>query len=810
MTVTLGPDLQAAVDALGPAGLQARLQQLRRLVQDDGVTYGATSPDAAPRAWAVDPLPLIIDAVEWSALEARLEQRARVLDALLADLYGERRVLRERVVPAEVVLGHPGFLAAADGIRLPTRRQLPLVATDLARSQDGAWTVLADRPQAPAGAGYAMANRRLVARVMDSLHRRTRLRHLRGFFDLLQVALPATSPPVDGPPLVVLLSPGPGSETAYDQALLSTLLGFPLVQSDDLLTRGGRLWLRTTARLQAVDVVFRRVDAAWSDSLDLRPDSRLGVPGLVAAARRGTVSVVNPLGAGVLENPGLLPYLDAVSRLLLGEPLASDSPPTWWCGEPAGRAHVLSRLDTLVVKPISRDAGPAAVPGWLLDAAARDALRRRIAAEPWAWAAQEALSPSTVPVVGGAGLEQRSLVLRAFAMAMGETHHVMPGGLARVAAPGEWAVTSQPGSIAKDVWVLESADAAARPRLDLAALARTRVSATDSAPPGLPPRAAAFLFRLGRHLERAEGSSRLLMMADNLFEDHAQRPGTPGHLAALALLGAVEGLDADAGPDGTLDRLRALLVDPTVPGSVAHSARRAGAAASEVGELLSQDTSSVLARLERTLAAARAEGAPAVQPVAAHALESLLALAGLGAESLVRDPIWAFQDAGRRVERAATTVALLRATLAVVRPPVVEGLLTDAVLRVGDSLITHRRRTVAGVGPGAPVVAAAHLLLDDPANPRSVLFQAERLLEALAHAPDLRAQAAVRHVIEPLRGLDLPAVCAEPRTGLLALLDDLESRLRTVADVLAAVYFARQQRQRAFAVAGLAGGMDAR
>lgn len=611
MTLTLRPELRAAVDELGPAGLRARLGSVRRYVQDDGVTYGGVRPGDAPRPWAVDPLPLIVDAAEWADLEARLEQRARVLDALLADLYGPRRVLRERLVPAEVVLGHSGFLTAADGVRLPTQRQLPLVATDLARGPDG-WTVLADRAQAPAGAGYAMANRRLIARAMDALHRRTRLRHLRGFFDLLQVALPAAAPLVDGPPQVVLLSPGPGSETAYDQALLSTLLGFPLAQSDDLVTRGGRLWLRTTGRLQAVDVVLRRVDAAWSDSLDLRPDSRLGVPGLAAAARRGTVSVVNPLGSGVLENPGLLPYLDAVSRALLGEPLASTSPTTWWCGDAAARGHVLSRLDTLVIKPLARDGGRAALAGWQLDAAAREGLRRRIEAEPWAWTAQEPVAPSGAPVVTDGGLEERPFVLRTFAMALGADYHLMPGGLARVAAPGAWAVTNRAGSVAKDVWVLESADLPARPRLDLVALARTRVAAGDAPSPGLPPRAAAFLYRLGRHLERAEGTARLLMMADNLAEDHLQRPGTPGHAAMLAVLGAADGLDADASaPDGisflerTPERLRALLADPGLTGSVAHSARRAAAAASEVTELLSQDTSSILGRLDRTLREAR-------------------------------------------------------------------------------------------------------------------------------------------------------------------------------------------------------------
>ena len=806
------PDLTDTIERLGAAGLQARRAAVRRLVADDGITWGGARADARPRPWEVDPLPMVLAADEWAALEATLDQRARLLDALLADLYGPRRVLRERLVPAEVVLGHPGFLAAADQIRLPTARQLLLTATDLARGPDGAWTVLADRPQAPAGAGYAMANRRLVARAMEELHREVPLRHLRGFFDLLQVALLEAAPPLDDPPRVVLLSPGADSETAYDQALQSTLLGFPLAQSDDLLIRGGRVWLRTTGRLQAVDVLLRRVDAAWSDSLDLRPDSRLGVPGLTAAARRGAVSVVNPLGAGVLENPGLLPYLDGLSLALLGEPLRLGSPPTWWCGDDSSRSHVLAHLGSLVVKPLSRDAGPATIPGGELDAPARDDLRRRIASAPWAWTAQEPVPMATAPVVTSAGLAERPLVLRAFGAALGSDYHFLPGGLARVAAgTGDALVTTRTGAVSKDVWVLE-APGDPRPRLDLIGLSRTRHAVADAPLPGLTPRAAASLFRLGRHAERAEGTARLLMTADNLVEDHLQRPGTPGHAAMLAVLDAVaqvtgtpHAADVTGGPEPVLASLRALLVDPARVGSVAHSARRAEAAAADVRELLSQDTPTVLSRLDRTLREARGAGdALVVQPVSAQVLESLLALAGLIAESLVRDPTWAFLDAGRRLQRARTTLRLLRATLASVRPPVVEGLLTDSVLRVGDSLITYRRRVAAGVGSGEPAVAAAHLLLDDPGNPRSVLFQAERLEEDLAHAPDATVATAVRELLTGLRNLDLEAACAEPRDGLARLLADLEDRVDAVADTIDRVHFLRQQPHVSFAVAEVA------
>lgn len=808
-TTQAAPDLAGTIERLGTSGLRSRLAAVQRLVADDGITWGGTGPDATPQSWAVDPLPLVIPADQWAPLEAGLQQRARLLDAVLTDLYGPRRLLRERLVPAEVVLGHPSFLTPADQVRLPTSRQLLLSATDLAHGPDGQWRVLADRTQAPSGAGYAMANRRIIARAMEGLHRQTSLRHLRSFFDVLQTSLLEAAPPGEDAPRVVLLSPGTESETAYDQALLSTLLGFPLAESDDLLTRGGRVWLRTTGRLEAVDVLLRRVDGAWSDSLDLRPGSRQGVTGLTAAARRGAVSVVNPLGSGVLENPGLLPYLDDVARVLLSEPLQLASAQTWWCGEDSSRSHVLTHLDSLLLKPLARDAGRATIPGWKLDAAARDQLRHQITAAPWEWAAQEPVPMGTAPVVTAEGLTEHPFVLRTFAAALDDTYHLLPGGLARVAAePGAPLVTTRKGAVSKDVWVLEPA-ASERPRLDLSTLARTRHAVADAPPPGLTPRAASNLFLLGHHAERAEATARLLQMADNLVADHLRLPDTPGHAATLAALGAVADLTgapavATDAPEPVVAALHGLLVDPAQPGSVASSARQARSAAAYARELLSQDTSTVLSRLDRTLHEARQDGDDLeLQPVVGKVLESLLALAGLGAESLVRDPVWAFLDAGRRLQRARSTVQLLRSTLATVRPPVVEGLLTDMVLRVGDSLITYRRRSAAGVWSGTPLVAAIRLLLQDSGNPRSVLFQVERLEEDLAHAPDATITTAVRELLGLLRILDVQQACATPRDGLATALDDLQARLDAVTATITRIHFRHQQTQVSFAVAEL-------
>jgi len=809
-----GRALAAAVDAMGHHGLRARRRDVRRMVLDDGVTYGA--PDGTQVPWRLDPLPVLIEAPEWKQLEAGVAQRARLLDAVLVDLLTERRTLRERLLPAELVVGHEGFLVPAARILLPGARQLPLVATDLARTADGSWCVLGDRTQSPSGAGYAMATRRIVSRALDHIHRSLPLRRLRPFFDIMAMGLLQAAPPTDDVPQVVLLTPGPESETAYDQALLSVLLGHPLAQSDDLLLRDGRLWLRTTGHRHRVDIVQRRVDAAWCDSLDLRSDSKLGVPGLVAAAARGTVSVVNPFTAGVLENPGLAPYLPGIARALLGEDLMLPSPDAWWCGDDRGRQHVLAHLDRVVVKPIARTGATEVHMGPELDGPSLETLRRRIAAEPWRWVAQEVVQPSTAPIVSTTGLVARPMVLRTFAAAYDGEYHVLPGGMARVAATDSLVITSRAGALAKDVWVVE-AESPAPPLVLSPAVARSHRQAVVL--PQLTPRGAGSLYWTGRYSERAQSTARLLNVVENLVEDNLTRTDTPGHTAMVAMLVALtEVTDVHpgfaAGEPGSAERLanplpllRDLLLDPDLPGSLAHDALRLTRSAQEVREVLSLDTFGILNRLQTTLTEARALGDEVhIQDVASHAMEACLALSGLASESLIRDSIWAFLEAGRRMERAQLTVRLLRNTLAAQRSPVAEALVTEGVLRVGDSLITYRRRMAAGVGSAVPAGSAVHLLTTDETNPRSVVFSLRRLLEALAATFDPVIEGAVTAIIDRLVTIDSDESFLTRRVALFDLMADIEVDLRGVSELIEAAHFEQQRASQSFSVPEIQGG----
>ncbi len=421
--------LVSVFSELGVDELLRRHDEVARLIDQDGVVYNAYDDDGnAGRRWLVDPVPTVIASREWEAIETGLIERAELLDLVLDDLYGERELLRRGVVAPEAVFGHAGFLRPWDKVRLPGRHQLFTYAADIGRDADGRPLVLSDRTQAPSGFGYALEARSVISRVFPSLYRDAQVHRLAPFLRSLRAGLQAVAPPAAGDPRIVVLTPGPFNETAFEHAFLASQLGYPLVEGSDLVTRSGRVWMRSLGQLEPVDVILRRVDAWFCDPLELKPDSQLGVPGLVECARSGAVSIVNPLGSGVLENPALMAFLPRVSEHLLGRPPALESVPTWWCGDDEGRRHVLAHLDRLVLRPIARANGPTSIFGWELSAAELAQRRRQIDAQPFAWVGQEPLAMASAPTLTPAGLAPRRSVLRAFAVLRSDSYAVMPGG----------------------------------------------------------------------------------------------------------------------------------------------------------------------------------------------------------------------------------------------------------------------------------------------------------------------------------------------------------------------------------------------
>lgn len=765
--------------------LSARRDDVVQLLEDHGVQYGG---EDSGLAWNLDPLPVLLDEAEWRTLEAGLAQRSELLDEILTDVYGSRRLLTSGILPPEVILGHPGFLRAADGVTLPGAHQLFLAAADVARNADGSWQVIADRTQAPSGMGYAMEDRRVLAQVLAGLYRKARIHRIGPFFHAMRLALVDAAPPSAGEsPRVALLTPGPYSETAFDQAYLSAMLGFPLVEGGDLVVDSGRLWMRSMDRLEPIDVLLRRVDAEYCDPLDLRGDSQLGVPGLLHTARQGGVSVVNTFGSGVLENSALLTFLPRICRELRGQELILSSAVTYWCGERSMCSHVMANIDRLVIKPTARSRSGRSILGWTLSAAERADLAVRISAEPHAWVGQEPIEASTAPTVAAAGLEARATVLRTYAVARPDGYQVMSGALARSAVQADAGlVSNSANAVAKDVWVLSSEPYALLDPWVQDGPAPTSITASIS------PRVAEDMYWFGRYAERAEATIRLLRAVGDRWDDFHSSGGTTGGQA----LDVVKAALADVTAPGALADL---LYDGSRTGTVAFAVSRMTGAATAVRDQLSSDTWPAISAIERALGRERAlrnrsesEEVPDRQTLG-RLLESLLSLQGLSSESMVRDVGWYLMDVGHRLERAQFLVDTLAATLTHQRSAAVDSLVLESVLIANESIITYRRRYQAR----ANVHTVLDLLLVDSRNPRSLVFQLDRLKADLEEVHAAGRTSARDGLIEDLRDLlselDTAVIATADDNGLrrrlVELLDSLGWRLRELDDEITRVHF---------------------
>jgi uncharacterized circularly permuted ATP-grasp superfamily protein/uncharacterized alpha-E superfamily protein len=817
--------MSQALAEIGVPELLRRQQEARRLLEQDGVTYNVygdgRGDDDPPARWQLDPVPTLIGSHEWEAIESGVIERAELLSMILEDLYGPRELLSKKLLPAELVFGSDGFLRSSDGIRLPGAQQLFTYAADIGRDSDGHPVVMADRAQAPSGAGYALQNRTVIQRVIPSLYRDSQVHRLAPFFRSLRLALKEAAPArASDDPRIVVLTPGPLNETAFEHAVLASTLGFPLVEGRDLVVRDRHVFMRSVGRLEPVDVILRRVDAVWCDPLELRPDSQLGVPGLVEAARAQTVSIVNTLGSSVLESPALMAFVPRLAEHLLGGPLKLPSTPAWWCGEDAGRRHVLANLRELILRPTSSAAGEPTHRGWELTTAQLRRIKRVIEARPGNWVGQQPPAMASSPTLTADGLQPRRSLLRAFAVTRGNSYVVMPGGLTRVAPEAHLGrISNQAGATTKDTWVLSSEP---EPLTGVWLQPGPAVEGIDPMS-SIPSRAAENLWWLGRYAERAEAVTRMLRTVQdrrNEFEGSANPPGVQTLRALLGALtqttgtypGFAPGVRGDA--EELLarpgDELQALIGDGDRPGTLAHSVRGLLDCAYGVRDQLSGDTWLIVGPLERAITEVGRPGgaierSTRAQSALQEVMRSLLVLSGLGIESMVRDIGWRFMDAGRRLERSLQLLSLLRRTVCSVRGDAADSMMLESVLTTAESIITYRLRYRAR----AQLETVLELLLLDPGNPRSLAYQLERLtedLEVLPHGDDLRLSPERRMVLAThtdLRLAEIGSLVGErapvsdvtadgitaSRPRLDAFLLDLHTRLSAVADAVDRAHF---------------------
>lgn len=711
--------LISSLNNLGSDGLHHRKAEVRRLLKENGVTYNIYgSPVGKDRIWPLDLLPVIIPSDEWAPLERGLIQRAELLNLILSDLYGPRTALQERILPPDLLFRSRAFLRACHDMVPSGGSALSYFATDVSRDSSGSFVALGDRLQAPSGSGYSLENRIVLSRVLPSIYRDSQVHRLATYFRTLRRSLLRRALIRRKDPLTVLLSPGPGNETYFEHAYLSSYLGFTLAQAEDLTVREQKLYLKTVEGFQQVDIVFRRVDDAFLDSLELRGDSLLGVPGLLQCIRAGNVRVLNPPGAGLLEDRSLLAYLPELSQHFLGEDLILPNAQTYWLGDENHWNIVRDRTD-LMIKPCIRKLGEE---GYFLEhmqEQERQELWNSIARNPYDYVAQEVLSGCGCPVfLDGQPAPSRG-IYRTFTAATDSGFVVLPGGLARFNTNlNDLIITNQTGAISKDIWILASEPQKKETLLyssgETGEISRKGI--------GLPGRVADNLFWLARYAERAENQCRFLRM---ILEASTEETGPTSMQQTLSQV--LTRLSGSRAPEAEI--VSFMMIRSADPGSMAHDLNSLIQSGRRIRDRLSEDTRRVITGLEELVDSLKQDDMVEMSEALFQVILLLTSLAGHLSENMSREASYFFPRMGRRLER---TLFLLRLVYSLAGQGNLSrwGLL-DAILRINDIGITYRRRYRNRLDERSVL----DILLFDRTNPRSLVFQVDEIYAMTQELP---------------------------------------------------------------------------
>ncbi|WP_408593653.1 circularly permuted type 2 ATP-grasp protein [Limnohabitans sp.] len=836
----LAPPWRAFFEQLGPTGLDdldRRTQTLARQVRDNGITYNVYASQGGPqRPWAVDLFPLILTPQSWQQIDRGVQQRARLLERVMADVYGPQQLIRQAMLPPALVQGHPGYLRAMHGVAPVGGTHLHIAAFDLARGPNGQWAVVSQRTQAPSGLGYLLENRLLISRQFPQAFETMNIQRLAATYRVWVESLKNHSP-AGSAAHVALLTPGPYNETYFEHAYLARYLGLSLVEGNDLTVRDERLYLRTLRGLEPVHVLLKRLDDEFLDPLELRADSTLGIPGLLQAVRAGHVVVANAPGSAFLESPALMGFLPALSQTLLGETLQLPALDTWWCGERAAQASVLPQLDQMVIKPTypglaSHGSFDAAL-GRSLTQAARDEWVGRITRQPDRHTLQAYVPLSQMPTWKNAqeGIVPRSVMLRVFALRDGaDSWRVLPGGLARIAAPNAEIASMQRGGSSADVWIQTEAD-----------VDRSTLLTKSSGLAGFTPRArlvtsraAENLYWLGRYTERSENMVRLVRLC--LEALNAEDPASNSLWVWLQQLSQRQGLipfgapapqNPIAGliiPHHTVTRRRvfertliACLDQDEHTTSVGYNLRALRQAASSLRERLSPEHWNAIVHCVEQFSNHCAHTTPHPEFSAIQALQALdaassalAAITGAQTDRMTRDDGWQLLSIGRHVERLgflsaaldlAVEVGAFEVTPATLSNPIQPLQAIDnsshftALLALFDSTITFQ----AQYQQSRDLAPLVELLIQDNENPRSLAWVTRSMrsrLSKLAKTPMGEPDALAR-LVPDLQQTPIDALCQHDAQGQLpqlrACLSACVQAAWQVSDAISGQYFSHTQ-----------------
>ena len=510
------------LERVGIKQLEQKQTEIDWRLEDNGVTYNIyNDPEGTNRRWNLDPIPFVLENEEWEEISKGLKQRAKLLNLIFKDLYTEQKLIKEGIIPAEIIFGHKGFIPEVFNFENTDYYTMKYYAADISRGPNGKFWVISDKTQSPSGLGYAIENRLTMNSILNDLYPKVEILKIAKFIDDFKTMLKNNSLKNNENPLITLLTPGPHNETYFEHSYLSSFLNLTLVQGEDLLEKNNQLWLKSLSGLKRVDAMIRRVDSAYCDPLELRSDSQLGVAGLVNVIRKNNISMINPIGVGILENIGLNPFMKNIAKFLLNEELILPQIATWWCGQKEELDFVIKNIKTLMIKKINRTDGIEIHIGNNLDEQELSDLIKKIQRNPSYYVGQEIIDFSTVPSFHKGKIEPRNAVIRSFAYLDKNEFKVMPSGLVRVSASKDSLVVSnQKGGTSKDLWILGKNEEFTGNNVF-----KNR-EVIDSRLENISTKRAENLFWLGRYLNRAITVARMIrfnlksMLNINRYDDN--------------------------------------------------------------------------------------------------------------------------------------------------------------------------------------------------------------------------------------------------------------------------------------------------
>ena len=707
-----------AFNSMGMEKLQECRKRVQRMRYEDGATFNPfESEEDRATSWALDLVPLPIPAEEWKFIEEGAIQRAHILERLLADIYGPQEILKDRVVPPELLFANPGFIRSCHSIVPIDNRYLPFLAIDLYRDINGVYHVYRDHGASPKGLGYALENRLVLSRVFSSFYQNSKVCRLASFFQAMHESILERAVKRQEDPGIVILSPGPQNPLYFEHSLLSRYLGYPLVESQDLTVRNGGVYLKKLAGLEPVEVILRNLEDCYSDPFALRKKTTQGVAGLLQAAREQNVEVINPIGSGLVDTPVLPVFLNDVSRYFTGADLLLPNHPSWWCGYKNDREHVLANMNDLVIRQAmeTSDKIPAN-------------LNIAINQFPYRYMAEELLKPSVSPHFSDSGMVSGYTLLRLFLCATNEGFKVMPGGLAITSKDIATLLSPNPErQKSKDIWILSD-----QPVEPLSLLAGMETIAAFDRGSDLPSRVADNLLWLGRYLERAESRIRLLrtlyrrLSSETPPQEITELPFLIILLSSQRLLKLSENADEVIPPFRDLElALHDALFSRNKQSNIFYILRKVQFTARNVRDRLSKDCWRVINRLDFFFEGETSDPLDILE----ETLFTLNCFSGVAMESMTRGLGWRFMDLGRRIERGINQAELLLVGLS--RKCVSSKESLEALLEISDSLMTYRARYRTSL----QLPPVLDLLLCDESNPKSLAFQLKYMAEHVERLP---------------------------------------------------------------------------